>query len=90
MIPQLARDLAVAGQETRGSPREVFLPARAVWERFGVTSMSLHRWVNNQALGFPAPIYIGRFRYWKLSDIQAWEATRPRTGSRKAVALSAA
>jgi hypothetical protein len=25
------------------SPCDNFLPARAVWERYGVTSMSLHR-----------------------------------------------
>jgi hypothetical protein len=61
------------------SPCDNFLPARAVWERYGVTSMSLHRWLKDQSLGFPAPVYLGRFRYWKLADLIKWEGSR-RTG----------
>ncbi len=54
-----------------------YLPARAVWERYGVTSMSLSRWVNDPLSDFPQPLYIGRFRYWKLADLVAWERSRP-------------
>lgn len=64
------------------TPDEQFLPARHVWERYGVTQMSLHRWVNDPALGFPAPIYFGRFRYWRLADLLAWERSRPRGRTR--------
>lgn len=56
---------------------EKFLPARAVWERYGVTSMSLHRWLADPRSEFPAPVYFGRFRYWRLSDLQGWERSRP-------------
>jgi predicted DNA-binding transcriptional regulator AlpA len=57
-----------------------FMPARSVWERFGVTSMSLHRWCADEKLEFPKPIYIGRFRFWRVADLLEWENRRPRTG----------
>ena len=31
--------------------------------------------------GFPHPIYIGQFRYWKIADLLAWEASRPSVGA---------
>jgi predicted DNA-binding transcriptional regulator AlpA len=60
---------------------EGFLPARSVWERYGVTSMTLYRWLADERTGFPKPIYLGRFRYWKIADLVAWEASRPNTGT---------
>jgi hypothetical protein len=50
-----------------------YLPARKVWERYGVTSMTLSRWLRNERIGFPEPTYFGRFRYWRLRDLLAWE-----------------
>ena len=29
-------------------------------------------------LGFPRPVYIGRFRYWKVAELQQWERGLPR------------
>ncbi len=55
-----------------------FLSARKVWERYSVTSMTLHRWLQNEQLGFPKPLYIGRFRFWRLDDLEAWEKAQPR------------
>ena len=55
---------------------EQFLPARQVWERYGVTSMTLWRWLRDPDLRFPRPMRIGRFRYWRLSDLVAWERSR--------------
>ena len=55
-----------------------FLPAGQVRARYGgISDMSLWRWGRDPKLGFPAPIKIHKRRYWKLSDLQAWEATRP-------------
>ena len=58
-----------------------YLPARAVWERYGVTAMTLYRWIASENLGFPPPVYLGRFRYWKIADLLAWEASRPSVGA---------
>ena len=59
-----------------------WLPARRVWERYGVTDMTLWRWLRNERIGFPQPTYFGRFRYWRLRDLLAWErACAKRRGS---------
>ena len=58
-----------------------FIPARQVWARYGVSFMTINRWVKDPRMGFPAPVYLGRFRYWRLADLETWERTRP-TGSR--------
>jgi predicted DNA-binding transcriptional regulator AlpA len=58
-----------------------YLPARGVWERYGVTSTSLYRWLADEKSDFPHPFYIGRFRYWKIADLLAWEAGRPSVGA---------
>jgi predicted DNA-binding transcriptional regulator AlpA len=71
MSPQPTADLPANDQ---------FLPARAVWTRYGVTSMSLYRWLDDEELNFPRPVYLGRFRHWRLSELVAWEASRPRIG----------
>jgi hypothetical protein len=46
--------------------------------------MTLWRWVSDPTLGFPAPVYLGRFRYWKLADLLQWESSRPRTSKSEA------
>ena len=66
-----------------------YIPARAVWERYGVTDMTLHRWIRDVEMGFPAPHYFGRFRYWRLADLLDWEAKSPR-GRTRAAAMEAA
>ena len=53
-----------------------FLPARRVWERYGVTSMTLWRWLRDESINFPQPVRIGRFRYFSIAELEAWEADR--------------
>ncbi len=65
-----------------------FLPARAVWERYDVTSMSIWRWLRDPAMGFPRPVLFGRLRYWKLSELLAWEASRPRASAQPVRSLA--
>lgn len=55
---------------------EGFLPARKVWERYGVTSMTLSRWLADERMKFPPPTYLGRFRYWRLAELKEWERAR--------------
>ena len=57
-----------------------FLPAPRDWERYGVTSMTLHRWIRDPAMAFPKPVYLGRFRYLRVADLEAWEAEQARRG----------
>jgi predicted DNA-binding transcriptional regulator AlpA len=58
------------------NPHKKYLPARLVWERYGVTSQSLYRWLHDQEMAFPRPIYIGRNRYWVEDDLTTWERQR--------------
>lgn len=54
------------------------IPAKQVWLRYGVTSMTLFRWLRDDRMQFPAPVYLGRLRYWRLRELQDWEQSRPR------------
>lgn len=74
-LPGGAEENATA-RSRRPSGDEQFLPARQVWERYGITSMTLHRWLADTRMGFPRPVYLGRLRYWRLGDLEAWEHGR--------------
>lgn len=50
------------------------LPAAQVRRRYGVSDMTVFRWVNDDKLGFPQPLYINKRRYWRAVDLQAFEA----------------
>jgi predicted DNA-binding transcriptional regulator AlpA len=63
---------------------DVFLPAGRVRDRYNVSDMSLYRWLHDEKLSFPRPIYIGRYRYWRLADLLAWEQSRPQQGGKHA------
>jgi predicted DNA-binding transcriptional regulator AlpA len=50
----------------------------------GISDMTLWRWLNDPALQFPKPIYIGRRRYWKEAEVLAWLESREQAPARKA------
>ena len=50
------------------------LPATATRSRYGVSDMTIFRWLADTKLGFPQPIRINGRRYWRLADLQAFEA----------------
>src|SRR5258708_4776425 len=52
---------------------DVLLRAAQVRKRYGDCSdMWLHRRLHDDS-GFPKPVYVGPVRYWRLSDLLAWE-----------------
>jgi predicted DNA-binding transcriptional regulator AlpA len=55
-------------------PNEDLLPAVKVSSRYGVSSMTVWRWEKDSALNFPQPIRINGRRYWRIADLQAFEA----------------
>ncbi|MGH6866402.1 MAG: helix-turn-helix transcriptional regulator [Methyloceanibacter sp.] len=55
---------------------ERFLPSAAVRARYSVSDMSLWRWLRDEALAFPQPIRINGRRFWRLADLEEWEASR--------------
>jgi hypothetical protein len=63
----------------RTTDAEKYLPARLVRRRYGdISAMSLHRWLADNKLSFPKPIYFGRNRFWRLRDLIEWESRQPR------------
>jgi predicted DNA-binding transcriptional regulator AlpA len=56
------------------APRQrEYLPARAVRARYGVSAMTIHRWLHNPAVAFPKPLKINSRNYWRMADLEAWE-----------------
>lgn len=50
------------------------MPAKDLCEIFGVVDMTLRRWMEDDRMDFPKPIVIRRRRYWRKSDIAAFQA----------------
>ncbi|KGJ23221.1 helix-turn-helix transcriptional regulator [Paracoccus sanguinis] len=42
----------------------------------GVSDMTLHRWLNDENLRFPRPIYIAKRRFWKTAEVLEWIEAR--------------
>lgn len=54
---------------------DALITAKTVRQRFGgISEMSLWRWSKDESLAFPTPIKIRKQRYWRLADIEAFEA----------------
>ena len=56
--------------------QQTYLPSSAVRARYGVSDMTIWRWLHKSDLGFPVPIRINTRRFWKLTELEAWEASR--------------
>ncbi len=55
-----------------------FLTAPQVRQRFaGISDMTLWRWMHDERMGFPKPVVINRRRYFRLTDIEAFEKRQP-------------
>ena len=53
-----------------------YLPGPKVRERYGVSDMTLWRWLRNAELKFPRPTVINGRRYWLLKELEEWEKAR--------------
>jgi predicted DNA-binding transcriptional regulator AlpA len=58
-----------------------FLTGPQVQARYQKSHVTIWRWMNDISLGFPAPIQINRLNYWRLSDLEAWEAAQAKTAA---------
>ena len=54
-------------------PDDVYLTAPKVLARYGRSEMWLWRLYNGGDPSFPAPMYIGKNRYWSLNQLAQWE-----------------
>lgn len=63
-------------QSQNSNEVSTFLTGPQVQARYQKSHVSIWRWMKDEALGFPAPIKINRLNYWKLADLEAWEAAQ--------------
>jgi len=62
-----------------------YLTAGQVLTRYGITDMSLWRWLRNAELNFPQPtMVIERRRYWAEDVLVQWEQSRIRSNAPEA------
>ncbi len=64
-----------AETENKSPEDNIYLKAAQVRQRFGNCS---DMWITRRIAdaGFPAPVYFGGLRFWKLSDVERWERER--------------
>ena len=55
---------------------QTYLTGPQVQARYQRSHVSLWRWTKDPNLGFPKPIKINRLNYFKLADLEAWEAAQ--------------
>jgi hypothetical protein len=53
-----------------------------VAERYGRTPRTIERWLDDEKLNFPQPVYINRFKYWNLDELETWERKQAATSVR--------
>jgi hypothetical protein len=53
-----------------------YLPTAKVAERYGRTPRTIERWLDDEKLNFPQPVYINRFKYWNIDELEGWERKR--------------
>ena len=42
-------------------------------DRFGVTTRTVFKWLNDESVGLPRPVFIQRRNYFDREQITAWE-----------------
>lgn len=56
----------------------VFISAGSARRRYGnLSTTSFWRWERDETLGFPRPILISGRKFFKLRELEAWEARLP-------------
>ena len=66
---------------SRNVSQPEFATANDIVSRYRITKMTLWRWINNENVNFPRPIYINTRRYFRISDVLNWEAERNNGGA---------
>ena len=61
-------------RRTQQSNDSEFLTAAQLMARYGVSHMWLIRRMAKD--GFPKPVYFGRLRFWRRTDVEQWERSK--------------
>ena len=61
------------------------ITARRLRELLGdVSDMCIWRWQNDPAKAFPHPLYIGKRRYWRETEVRAWIEAQAKKSAHRA------
>ena len=61
------------------------IPANSVRKDiFGISDMTLHRWMKNPDLNFPKPIVINKRNYWRPEDLAAFQERQSKADGKAA------
>ena len=77
---ELSRKAFAVKQEVDAA-KNTFLTGPQVQARYQKSHVTIWRWVRDPDLAFPAPMQINRLNYWRLSDLEAWEAAQAMQGA---------
>jgi len=76
---QTQTELSRAAYEAKHS--RTFLTGPQVDARYQISHVTRWRWQRDPKLGFPQPLKINRLNYWRLSDLEKWEAEQAERGA---------
>lgn len=55
---------------------EAFLTGPQVLKRYGISEMTLYRWLKDEGLGFPKPMVVNGRRFFKEGELTNWERVK--------------
>jgi predicted DNA-binding transcriptional regulator AlpA len=58
-------------RNTESIAMQRMLKASDIRQRYGVSDMTLHRWIKTKS--FPVPMTVNQRRFWEPEEIEAWE-----------------
>jgi hypothetical protein len=65
-------------------PEIVYLTGPQVRARYGITKVTLCRWIKRESWAVPPPWAFGTRLFFKLNDLEAWERARAADNTKKA------
>jgi hypothetical protein len=69
-----------SGTAGHSSDTGSLVPARKVQDRYDIADRTLDRWLESQTLNVPRPVVINKRRYWRVTELAAWERARAKGG----------
>lgn len=73
-VADLAEQVKLLRAEFRASTEDRFIGISELERLLGVDRVTIWRWYGSDK--FPVPAHFGTRRTWRLSEVQAWIATR--------------
>lgn len=62
------------GKSTVIQDSTTFIGSPKVRNRYDdISDVTLESWIRDPAIDFPAPLTVNGRRYWRVSDLEAWE-----------------